>query len=315
MSGATSTGFANPIASNASDVELAVFIPELWSDAVRASFKKNLVLANVGTDLSALVKSGGDSIHIPSVADVPNVVAKAPHVPFTYTNQTEYKLTLELTTHNVTGVVIEDMGAVQSSSDLMSMYSDSIGYKLALGFDASVETALALTTECINIAGNTVDKTIDALTLAHISKVVMENDCPLNECTMILNPTLYASLFRIDDFIHVSKTATADIQNGLVGTVMGMNVVLSNNITSTNANAAVDSDDGALNNANVLGGFVVHNSALVYGFSQAPRVQAEYSLDYLANKLLGDYIGGVKLVQDASQTKCWGIVEEGTTAW
>ena len=39
---ATSTGFANPIASQASDVELAVFIPELWSDAVRASFKKNI---------------------------------------------------------------------------------------------------------------------------------------------------------------------------------------------------------------------------------------------------------------------------------
>ena len=315
MSGATSTGFANPIASQASDTELAVFIPELWSDAVRASFKKNLVLANTGTDLSSLASGGGDSIHIPSVADVPNVVAKAPHVPFTYTNTTEDKLTLSLTDHNVTGVVVEDMGAVQASADLLSMYTDSIGYKLALGFDASVEAALATTTECINIAGNAVDKTIDAATLAHISKVVMENDCPLNECTLILNPTLYASLFRIDDFIHVSKTGIADMPNGFVGTVMGMNVVLSNNITSTNANAAVDSDDGALNDNNVLGGFVVHKSALMYGFSQEPRVQAEYSLDYLATKLLGDYIGGAKLVQDDSQTKCFGIVEEGTTAW
>jgi len=312
---ATSTGFANPIASQASDTELAVFIPELWSDAVRASFKKNLVLANVGTDLSALASAGGDNIHIPSVADVPNTVTKDPHVPFTYTNATEDKQTLALSDHSVTGVVVEDMGAVQSSSDLLGMYSDSIGYKLALGFDTSVETALALTTECINIAGNTVAKTIDALTLAHISKVVMENDCPLNECTMILNPTLYSSLFRIDDFIHVSKTGTADVANGFVGTVMGMDVVLSNNITSTNHNDAVDSDDGGLNNANVLGGFVVHKSALMYGFSQMPRVQAEYSLDYLATKLLGDYIGGAKLVQDASQTKCWGIVEEGTTAW
>jgi hypothetical protein len=191
---ATSTGFANPIASQASDVELAVFIPELWSDAVRAAFKKNLVLANVGTDLSALAVNGGDNIHIPSVADVPNTVTKAPHVPFTYTNATEDKLTLALSDHSVTGVVVEDMGVVQSSADLLAMYTDSIGYKLALGFDTSVETALALTTECINIAGNTVAKTIDALTLRHISKVVMENDCPLNECTMILNPTLYSSL-------------------------------------------------------------------------------------------------------------------------
>lgn len=313
---ATSTGFANPIASQASDVELAVFIPELWSDAVRASFKKNIVLANVGTDLSSLAANGGDNIHIPSVADVPSVVTKAPHVPFTYTNATEDKLTLALSDHSVTGVVVEDMGAVQSSSDLLSMYTDSIGYKLALGFDASVETALALTTECIDVEPyNTLVKSIDAATLAHMSKVVLTNDCPLNECTLILNPTLYSSLFKIDDFIHISKTATANIQNGLVGTVMGMNVILSNNITSTNHNDAVDSANGALTDGNVLGGFLIHNSALMYGFSQVPRVQAEYSLDFLATKLLGDYIGGAKLVQDASQTKCWGIVEDGTTSW
>tara|TARA_X000001382_G_scaffold130917_2_gene127839 strand:+ start:6236 stop:7171 length:936 start_codon:yes stop_codon:yes gene_type:complete len=309
------TGFATTATSQAADTELAVFIPELWTDAVRASFKKNLVLASVGTDLSSLAAGGGDTINIPSVADVPNVVAKAPHVAFDYTSATEDSLSLALTTHNVTGTMVEDMGAIQSSSDLLSMYSDSIGYKLALGFDTNVEAALALTTECINIAGNTVAKTIDALTLAHISKVALENDCPLNECTLVLNPTLYASLFRIDDFIHISKTGIADAPNGSVGSVMGMNVVLSNNITSTNHNDAVDSDDGALNNANVLGGFVVHNSALVYGFSQAPRVQAEYSVDHLATKLIGDSIGGAKLVQDASQTKCWGIVEEGTTAW
>ena len=312
---ATSTGLANPAASQASDTELAVFIPEIWAQAVRASFKKSLVMTNVGTDYSSLVTAGGDTVNIPSVADVADAATKAPHVPVNYTNATEDSLALALTSHKYASAMVEDMGVVQANSDLLSMYADSIGYKLALGFETEVEAALALTTECINIAGNTVAKTIDALTLAHISKVVMENDCPLNECTMILNPTLYASLFRIDDFIHISKTAMADVPNGLVGSVMGMDVVLSNNITSTNANSAVDSDDGALTNDNVLGGFVVHNSALAYGFSKAPSVSSEYDIDYIAHKLVGDYIGGAKLVQDASQTKCWGIVEEGTTSW
>ena len=312
---ATSTGLANPAASQASDTELAVFIPEIWSQAVRASFKKNLVMTNVGSDLSSLVSGGGDTVNIPSVADVADAATKAPHVPVNYTNATEDSLALALTSHKYASAMVEDMGAVQANSDLLSMYSDSIGYKLALGFETEVEAALALTTECINIAGNTVAKTIDALTLAHISKVVMENDCPLNECTLVLNPTLYSSLFRIDDFIHISKTARADVANGLVGSVMGMDVILSNNITSTNHNDAVDSDDGALNNANVLGGFVLHSSALAYGFSKQPTVNSEYDIDYIAHKLVGDYIGGAKLVQDASQTKCWGIVEEGVTSW
>ena len=312
---ATSTGLANPAASQASDTELAVFIPEIWAQAVRASFKKNLVMANVGTDYSSLVAAGGDTVNIPSVADVADAATKAPHVPVNYTNATEDSIALALTSHKYASAMVEDMGVVQANSDLLSMYSDSIGYKLALGFEVEIETALALTTECINIAGNSVAKTIDAATLAHISKVVMENDVNLNECTMILNPTLYASLFRIEDFIHISKTNTANIQNGLVGSVMGMDVVLSNNITSTNATSAGDSDDGALTDCNVLGGFVVHNSALAYGFSKAPTVSSEYDIDYIAHKLVGDYIGGAKLVQDASQTKCWGIVEEGTTSW
>ena len=183
---ATSTGLANPAASQASDTELAVFIPEIWSQAVRASFKKNLVMTNVGTDYSSLVSGGGDTVNIPSVADVADAATKAPHVPVNYTNATEDSLSLALTSHKYASAMVEDMGAVQANSDLLSMYADSIGYKLALGFETEVETALALTTECINIAGNTTAKTIDALTLAHMSKVVLENNCPLNECTLIL---------------------------------------------------------------------------------------------------------------------------------
>ena len=309
------TAFATTATSQEVDTELAVFVPEMWADAVRASFKKNVVLASPGSDLSFMAANGGDTIRIPTVADVPAVVAKAAHVAFDYTSATEDSFTLDLSPHKVTGTMVADIGVIQSSSDLLSRYAESIGYRLALGFDTQVEAALALTTECINIAGNTTAKTIDAATLAHMSMVAMENDCPLNECTLILNPTLYSSLFQIDDFIHVSKTGVANVANGFVGSVMGMNVLLSNNISSTNANGAVDSDNGALTDGNVLGGFLLHNSALVYGFSQIPRVQSEYSIDHLAHKLIGDYIGGAVILQDASQTKCWGIVEEATTSW
>ena len=252
------TGYATTSTGQEVDTELAVFVPEMWADAVRASFKKNVVLASPGTDLSFMATGGGDTIHIPTVADVPAVVAKAAHDAFSYSSATEDKFDLDLSTHKVTGTMVADIGVIQSSSDLLSRYADSIGYRLALGFDTQVEAALALTTECIDIEPYNAAKVLDAAALAHMSKVAMENDCPLNECTLILNPTLYSSLFKIDDFIHVSKTGAVDMPNGFVGTVMGMNVLLSNNITSTNANAAVDSDDGALTDGNVLGGFLIH---------------------------------------------------------
>ena len=79
------TAFATTATSQEVDVELAVFVPEMWADAVRASFKKNIVLASPGMDMSSLIASSGDIIRIPSVADVPAVVAKAAHVAFDYT--------------------------------------------------------------------------------------------------------------------------------------------------------------------------------------------------------------------------------------
>ena len=152
---ATSTGLASPAASYASDTELAVFIPEIWADAVRASFKKNLVLGNLGTDFSALIANGGDIVNVPSVADVANAAAKAKHIPVNYTNATEDQLQITVQTHKYASAMLDDMGVVQASADLLSMYSDSIGYKLALGFDTDVEAALALTrlTKYLNIAG------------------------------------------------------------------------------------------------------------------------------------------------------------------
>tara|TARA_R100000654_G_scaffold507_1_gene1925 strand:+ start:355 stop:1302 length:948 start_codon:yes stop_codon:yes gene_type:complete len=313
----TSTGLANPAASYASDTELAVFIPEIWAEAVRASFKKNLVLGELSNDFSSLLSNGGDIVHVPSVADVADVATKAPHVPVNYTNATEDELTISATTHQYASAMVDDMGVVQSSADLLSMYADSIGYKLALGVDAAVEAAAATTLRCIDIEGNATAKTIDAATMSLISRIVLENDMRLQDCTLVLNPVLYASLFQIDDFIHVSKTGIANAENGLVGNIMGMNVVLSNNITSTNANDAVSAIDGstALNNANVLGGFVLHNTALGHAFSKQPTVSSEYDIDYIAHKLVGDMIYGVKLLQDSSQFKCFGIVEEGTTSW
>ena len=151
---ATTIGSANPVASQASDTELAVFIPEIWADAVRASFKKSLVMGNLATDYSSLLSGGGDTVNVPSVADVADAATKAAHVPVNYTNATEDQLQIAATTHQYASAMVEDMGVVQSSADLLSMYSDSIGYKLALGVEVAIEAALALTTECINIAGN-----------------------------------------------------------------------------------------------------------------------------------------------------------------
>ncbi len=42
--------------------EVDVFIPEIWTNAIRASFNKKLVLGDLANDYSSLVSGGGDKI-------------------------------------------------------------------------------------------------------------------------------------------------------------------------------------------------------------------------------------------------------------
>ena len=44
---------------------LQKFVPEVWGMAVKDYMEKNLVFGNLATDLSGLVASGGDLIHLP----------------------------------------------------------------------------------------------------------------------------------------------------------------------------------------------------------------------------------------------------------
>ena len=47
----------------------ANFIPEMWSNAVLDYAERSFQLRNQVTDLSSLVSSGGDTIHVPKVTE------------------------------------------------------------------------------------------------------------------------------------------------------------------------------------------------------------------------------------------------------
>ena len=98
--------------SYSSGTENAVFIPELWGDAIRSTFKKNLVLGALANDYSSLVSGGGDKIHIPTFADVADAAAKTQYDAVTYANNTEVEITkIEFDTsdnkHIVSRIVID----------------------------------------------------------------------------------------------------------------------------------------------------------------------------------------------------------------
>tara|TARA_Y100000593_G_scaffold23869_1_gene47352 strand:+ start:2847 stop:3788 length:942 start_codon:yes stop_codon:yes gene_type:complete len=292
--------------------ELDVFIPEVWSDAIKASFDQKLVLGALANDLSSLVSGGGDKIHIPTYADVADAASKSQGSAVNYQTNTETEQTFDVDQHFYTSAMIDDLAKVQSSYELLSKYADSMGYKLALRIESHLQNILSLTTGVIDLDTGT-DGKIEKDDWATIYKVLLSNNVRPEDCTMVLGNTMYSKLFTVDNFIQSSAVNNVSLPAGAVGTFMGMNVVHCPQISGTQT---PESGDYNLNSANsivddAIGGYVVHKDALHIAYSKKPTAVAKYDMDYIAHKMVTDMIYGVHLLNSSTRRTAFALVSDG----
>ena len=304
--------------SYSSGTESAVFIPEMWGDAIRSTFKKNLVLGALANDYSSLVAGSGDKIHIPTFADVADAAAKTQYDAVTYANNTEVEITMDINQHYYTAAMVEDMAKVQANSDLLGGYADSIGYKLALHLEDALAAKLSTSTRAINMDNGdaTVDRQLSRARIVAIVRHLYKVGINPEDCVMVLSTRLYASLFNLDDFVHAEKIALANFPTGTVGTVMGIPVIVSPRIhRNLIAAGAVDEAGGNIDDDLYPGGFVIQKSGLMVAYSKYPTANAEYDMDYIAHKLVTDVVYGCGLLHDASvnQARVFALYEAGQT--
>ena len=304
--------------SYSSGTENAVFIPEMWGDAIRSTFKKNLVLGALANDYSSLVAGSGDKIHIPTFADVADAAAKTQYDAVTYANNTEVEITMDINQHYYTAAMVEDMAKVQANSDLLGGYADSIGYKLALHLEDALAAKLSTSTRAINMDNGdaTVDRQLSRARIVAIVRHLYKVGINPEDCVMVLSTRLYASLFNLDDFVHAEKIALANFPTGTVGTVMGIPVIVSPRIhRNLIAAGAVDEAGGNIDDDLYPGGFVIQKSGLMVAYSKYPTANAEYDMDYIAHKLVTDVVYGCGLLHDSSvnQARVFALYEAAQT--
>ena len=306
-----------PTAEQTLKTELDVFIPEIWADSILASFKKSLVLGNLATDYSSLVSGGGDKINIPTMKDVADAVAKSQGVPVDFTTNTEVDLSITVDQHYVTAVMIDDLAKVQSSYDMTSNIAGSMGYKLALNIEKALFTKLSngLNGLQMDNGDDSVDRVLNKNRLSHLITYMYSVNLRPEECTLVLSNRLYASLFKLDDFVHVSKIGSVNLPQGSVGTLMGMPVIHSPEVGNDAIHADTTAEDGsALADTRRPGGYVIHNSALGIAYSKFPTAVAEYDMQYIAHKMVTDVIYGCNLLEDTNQVRSISLVENGQDA-
>lgn len=293
----------------------ATFIPELWSDEVKAAYKKNLVLANLVKKMPMNGKKG-DTIRIP----VPlrgSANAKAENVAVTVQNNIEGDMVISIDKHYEFSRLIEDITEVQAFDSLRQYYTDDAGYGLATQIDSDLFTLMtglgdgtftntpaADGTNHVNSAtffsdattGKTayaIDTVADAdvFTDAFLRGCIQElddQDVPMDNRFMVVPPSLKNSFLGIDRFNSSDFVNAKGVATGQFGEVYGIPVYCSTNcpVIETAANNTAATVD-------VRGALLAHKEAFVFAEQMNIRSQTQYKQEWLGTLYTADTLYGI----------------------
>lgn len=293
--------------------EVPNFIPELWSDEVVASYKANLVMANLVRILNHEGQKG-DTVKIPTPTRG-STTAKAAESEVTLIQHgTDSGISVVIDQHPEYSRLIEDFAKVQALESLRRFYVDDAGYAISkevdtrlifeaadAGFDSLVEDSGKIdSTSTLSTVyegnGTTWDQTastdLNDDGIRTFIKVLDDNDVPMMDRFMVIPTIVKKDLLGIARFTEQAFVgevgASNTIRNGLIGDIYGVEVFVTTNLPLVE-------DDGATAD-NVLG-LMFQRDSIVLVEQLGVRVQEQYILQYLSNLMVADKIFGVKNIR------------------
>ena len=341
LAGTNNITAAGGLQDSGVEASLQNFIPEIWGASIMDYMTKNLVFANLATDQSGLVANGGDRIHMPKhteltasdtygTATVETLIDT--NLAFAKTSAIEDSYTLDINQAIHSAIAITDVANVQTSYDVMNLYTSKLGYALAKKIDAYVGIKLfeevaynyANGTDDGDQAGNTVEinGTHDAYTIttagvSNMIEAIHTNDSNLEDWTLVLVPKCYAALFQLGDFARYDGVGTSlgtevPFVSGYAGKLAGVNVVVNNNFQHYGAGSATQAasstpvvnwtSNSISDESEKLLGFLVHKDAIhiAYARGMKARVQSDYHLESLSTRFVADSVYGCLVTGNAT---------------
>ena len=272
------------------------FVPEIWAEGIYKYFERSSIFRGLVDDYSALFGGAkkGDVIHIPEVA-LASAQDKLENNDVSYDNTSSTETQLTVNKHKYIAKLFEDILEIQGQADLVSKYTRMFGEALSRQMDADIWTELSGLNQSITLSADdvlTADKFEEAL--ANLG----ENDVPYmdGDCFMVVNPTLYADILNPSGglaqyFIRADAGGEGSgLRSGMVGSLYGMDVMMSNTISTGGTNTTVS-------------GAIFHRSAGAIAVQSGVRIQTEYSIDALGQKIVSDVLYGVKRLDDSDNIR------------
>ena len=267
----------------------AVFIPEIWSEAIFKFFNAKLKLRGSVSDYSALVQSGGDTINIPKIA-MDGTNDKSANTEVTYSIAgTETSVALAINKHKYLANIFEDIAVIQSNPELLTKYTKMMGESLARGVEDDIWAELDgfQTSQDLDA-----DNTFAVGDLENLLNNLYSLDLDPNGCSLTMNNQLIADFMNPSSGVasyFIRKDAGGDggeLRSGAVGLIYGMDVFYSRSISSS------------LTDGTVVGACYVPE-ACAFAAQQDVRVQSQYDVGFLGTKVVADMIYGAKLIDES----------------
>jgi hypothetical protein len=307
--------------------EVPNFIPQLWSDEVIASYKANLVIANLVRKLNHRGKKGS-SIKIPTPTRG-SASSKTAETQVTLIEHgTDAGLTVSINKHKEYSRLIEDIVDVQALASLRRFYTDDGGYAIAKRVDrdlileaaaggltggtivedattGNIDTTSTFTNARIGDdsaawaptasanAGNAVD--LSDVGIRRFIKRLDDVDAPMAGRYLVIPPVVKADMLgiaKLTQQAYVGEVGGGNsIRNGLIGDVYGVEVYVTNQLQF------VEDGGSAIDQQLCL---FFQRDGLLLVEQLGVRTQNQYKQEYLADLFTADMIYGVKTLRATS---------------
>ena len=284
------------------------FIPEVWSDEIIATYKKNLVAANLIKKMNFAGKKG-DTVHLPKPGRM-TANQKAAQSQVTLNTDTATETLVSINQHWEASVLIEDIVEAQALASMRQFYTDDMGYALARKVDSYIlELGRGVNggggTNAYSGALSGADGTtayvagantgVGALTDAAIRRTIQrldDNDVPMDGRFLIVPPSTRNTLMGINRFTEQAFVGEVGgnntIRTGEIGNVYGIPVYVTTNADTTSGSTAT--------RIALMG----HRDFAVFVEQKGVRTQSQYKQEYLGTLLTADTLFGAAELRDYS---------------
>lgn len=270
---------------NITTTTAAVFIPEIWSPEVKRATESNLTMARlVLRNFEGEIKQQGDTVRVSHISNL-TVGTKTASTDVSYETITEDQTTILINKHQYAAFKLEDIAAVQSNVNLLQEYSNQVGYALAKKIDTDllalyVNLGQSVGADNTAITEDTLLGAIQYLDLA---------DAPETDRSGVFSAGQKANFLNVDQFVRYDSTGLGGQMNPIIrgqfGELFGVKIYFTTNVTTTGSPAGDHN-------------LVFHKEAFALAMQKDIRVQSQYDIDALAEKVVGDVLYGVAEYRD-----------------